>query len=537
MTDIPDLPPVVVAPRRRYRFQLIWIVPAMALLIGGWLALRAVMERGPVATISFATAEGLEAGKTRIRYKDVDIGLVKEVTLAPDRNRVLVTAQFLKRAEPFLVADTRFWVVRPRFTGGQLTGIGTLLSGAYIGVDVGKSTDEAREFVGVEVAPVVTAGLPGRQFLIHAKDIGSLDIGSPVFYRRLKVGEVVAYALDQDGAGVGLKIFVSAPYDQYVAPTTRFWNASGIDLTLDASGLRVQTQSAMALLVGGLAFETPPSESAPGRAAVNSTFVLHRDRAEAMKAPDGHMQVYVMNFKESLRGLSPGAPVDFRGIVVGEVLSLGVEYDPQHEWFHFPVYVAIYPERIAIRRTATGARRDAAADARRVNDGLLKAMAERGFRAQLRTGNLLTGQLYIALDFFSDAKKIALNPAAVPPEFPSVNASLDDLQASLGRILKELERVPFSDIADDARQALKGLDILVRRLDAEVAPEAQKALAGLRSALANVERTLAADAPAVADIRSAAREIEHAAQAVRSLADTLDRQPEALLKGKHEEQP
>lgn len=537
MTEIPELPPARLAPRRRYRFQLIWLIPAIAVLVGGWLALRAIMERGPTVTISFATAEGLEPGKTRIRYKDVDIGMVNAVSLSPDRSRVLVTASFLKQAENLLVADTRFWVVRPRFAGGQLTGIGTLLAGAHIGVDVGRSTESAREFVGDEVAPIITAGLPGRQYRIHAPDLGSIDIGSPVFYRRLKVGEVEAYSLDKDGKGVSLKVFIKAPYDRYVTPTTRFWNASGIDVTLDAGGLRVQTQSAMAILVGGMAFENLPGEPNLAQAPADSTFSMHRDRAEAMKAPDGQMQVYVMNFRESLRGLSPGAPVDFRGVVVGEVLSMGVEYEPAREWFHFPVYVAIYPERIAMRRAPGAAPGDADADAQRVKKGLIKAIAERGFRAQLRTGNLLTGQLYVALDFFKDAKKVVVNPAAVPQEFPTVYASLEDLQASLGRILKNLEQVPFAEVAADARQTLQGLDKLARRLDAETAPEAQAALASLRTTLGNLDRTLAADAPLLSDVRDATREISRAAQALRSLADTLDRQPEALLKGKREEQP
>lgn len=537
MTEIPELPPAQAAPRRRYRFQLIWLVPAIALLVGGWLALRAVMERGPVVTISFATAEGLEPGKTRVRYKDVDIGVVKEVSLSPDRSRVLVTAQFLKQAENLLVEDTRFWVVRPRFAGGQLTGIGTLLAGAHIGVAVGTSSDSAREFTGEEVAPIVTAGLPGRHYKIHASDLGSIDIGSPIYYRRFKVGEVEAYSLDKDGKGVSLKVFIGAPYDKYVTPTTRFWNASGIDVTLDAGGLRVQTQSAMAMLVGGLAFENLPGDPNLAQAPADSTFNLHRDRAEAMKSPDGQVQIYVMNFKESLRGLSPGAPVDFRGVVVGEVLSLGVEYEPAREWFHFPVYVALYPERIAVRRPATKTGPDAVADAQRVKKGLLTAIVERGFRAQLRTGNLLTGQLYVALDFFKDAKKVKINPAAMPQEFPTVNASLEDLQASLGRLLKNLEQVPFAGVVEDARLTLQGVDKLVRRLDVEVTPEAQATLASLRLALGNMDRTLAADSPLLSDVRDAAREIARAAQAMRSLADTLDRQPEALLKGKREEQP
>lgn len=536
MSEQPDLPSATMTPQRNFRFQWIWLVPALAVLLGLWLGVKAIMERGPEVTISFATAEGLEAGKTRIRYKDVDIGLVKEVNLSPDRSRVIVTAQFNKQAEPLLVADTRFWVVRPRFSGGQLTGIGTLLSGAHIGVDVGKSTDRAREFVGEEVAPIVTGGLPGRQYKLQARDLGSVDIGSPVYYRRLKVGEVEAYSLDKDGNGVTLKVFISAPYDKYVTPATRFWNASGIDLTLDASGLRVQTQSAMSLIVGGIAFETPPGEVDLTQAPAQSSFTLHRDRTEAMKAPDGQVQVFVMNFKESLRGLSPGAPVDFRGVVVGEVLSMGVEYEPAKEWFHFPVYVALYPERIAMRH-AGGKSADPGGDAARIRAGLITAMRERGFRAQLRTGNLLTGQLYIALDFFKDAKQVRIDTKAVPMEFPTTHASMEDLQASLGRILKNLEKAPFAETVQEARQTLEGIDKLARRLESDVAPEAQAALASLRQTLTHAERTLAADSPLLSDVRDAAREIARAGQALRSLIESLDRQPESLIKGKREEQP
>lgn len=536
MPETADLPQALALPPRR-RVQLVWIIPLIAALIGGWLAVKALMERGPTITISFATAEGLEAGKTRIRYKEVDVGFIKEVSLSPASNRVLVTAQLVKQAEPFVVKDSRFWVVRPRVSGGQVSGVGTLLSGAYIGLDAGKSGEAAREFTGLEVPPIITAGLSGKQFTLEASDLGSLDIDSPVYFRRLKVGQVVAYALKPDGSGVELKIFVHAPYDQQVHPTTRFWNASGIDLALDASGLKLETQSATSLLAGGLAFEAPPGANESQQAPADTAFTLHKDRSTALKAPDGAMQVYAIYFKDSLRGLSVGAPVDFRGVVVGEVLSMNVEYDPAKEWFHFPVIISFYPDRIGLRHKDGSKGSASPEDAKRVTRGMMKAMVERGLRAQLRTGSLLTGQLFVALDFFKDAPKVALNTQAVPMVIPTMQTPIQDLQSSLTQITKSLEKVPFAEIGNELRQTLQSVDKLTRRLESDVAPETQATLSELRRTLGNAEKVLAADSPVIHDVREAAREISRAAYSLRSLADTLDRQPEALLKGKREENP
>ncbi|MDD5296760.1 MAG: MlaD family protein [Rhodocyclaceae bacterium] len=540
MTDLPDIPEARVKTRGRFRFDLIWLVPLIAALIGGWLGVRAILERGPTVTITFQTAEGLEAGKTYISYKDVKVGLVKKVSLSEDRSRVEVTAEFTREAAPMLVEDSRFWVVRPRFSGGQFSGLNTLLAGEHIELDVGKSATPSRQFTGLEVAPIVTSSLPGRAFMLRAPDLGSLDVGSPIFYRRLKVGQVDSFELEKDGSGVSLKIFVQAPYDRYVTPGSRFWNASGVDLTMDSSGLRVQTQSLMSVMVGGVAFETPPGaygagadDSTPAKA--NATFLLHGDRAAAMKAPDGEMQVYLLNFKESLRGLSRGAPLDFRGIVVGEVLATGVEYEPGREWFNFPVYVALYPERIRVVRQGGKASRKSGAglsDAQLVKRGLVTAMIERGFRAQLRTGSLVTGQLYVALDFFKDAKPVAIDTKQTPPELPTVRGDLEDLQQSLKSIAKSLSGVKFDEIGAGVQQTLASVNQILQHFDKELAPELKASLHDLQRTLKAAERTLATDSPVMSEVLNAAHEVSRAAQSLRSLADLLDRQPEALIKGK-----
>ena len=545
--NLNEFPEAVAIPKRHRFPQLVWLVPLIAIIIGGWLLQNTIAQRGLTVAISFLTAEGIDPGKTRIRYKDVDIGEVKTVTLAKDRSHVLITAQLVKQAESFLAADTRFWVVRPRVSGGKISGLGTLLSGAYIGVDIGKETETSSEFVGLEVAPILTSGLPGRHFILQAGDIGSLDIGSPVYFRRIQVGEVVAHELDKGGDNVTVNVFIHAPYDRYVTSRTRFWNASGVDVSLDANGVRLQSQSLISVMLGGVAFETPGNTQKDNKEApANATFVLHLDRTLALKAPDGEPLLLTLYFSDSNRGLLPGAPVDFRGIAVGEVLSVGVEYEQTRDWFHFPVHIALYTERIGLSGTGKGKVKGQESSSQ-VKQGLVKAINERGLGAQLRTGNLLTGQLYIALDFFPDLKKNTIDWNKQPLELPTVRGNFEGLQVSLSKVLAKLEKMPLDEIGTDLRHVLKTLDHSVSSIDklaqrmdgevADVAPQISAGIQDLRATLATVEHLLAADSPLQQDVRDALREVGRAAQSFRTLSDTLERQPEALIRGKKEDKP
>jgi paraquat-inducible protein B len=532
-----NLPEAIAVARRRRLPQLIWLVPLIAVLIGGWLLVHTLASRGPTVVIRFMTAEGIEPGKTRIRYKDVDLGEVTNVSLAEDRSHVLVTAQLVAQAGSSLAADTRFWIVRPRVSGGKVSGIGTLLSGAYIGVDIGNSSESSHNFVGLEVAPILTTGLPGRHFSLKAKDISSLDVGSPVFFRHIEVGEVVAHELNPDGSSITVKVFVHAPYDRYVTDRARFWNASGVDLSLDANGMRLQSQSLASLLLGGIAFEAPNGDQQGAPAPADSTFTLFADRVQATKAPDGEPMLMTMTFYDSIRGLAPGAPVDFRGVVVGEVLSVGMEYEAGREWFEIPVRVAIYPERISLR----GSKERETASIRR---GLQKAANERGLRAQMRSGNLVTGQLYVALDFFPDQPKLKLNWNKPPLTMPTVRGNLEELQTTLARVLAKIDKLPIEAIGEDLRKvlaatekSLASIDRLAQRVDSEVAPELTTGVRDLRSTLATLERVLAVDSPLQQDVHDALRELTRAAQSFRMLGDTLERQPESILRGKKEVSP
>ena len=544
MADLPDVsnvPSAVAAPKSGRSLQLVWLIPLLAALVGGWLAVKSIMDRGPVITITFASADGLEAGKTKLRYKDVDMGLVTSVVLAPDTSHVIVTAEVVKVTKRYLVEDTRFWVVRARISGGTVTGLGTLLSGSYVGMDIGQSGKAQEKFVGLEKQPIVTSEEAGRSFVLRGGNAGSIDVGTPVFFRRLQVGQVTDYALDKNGRGITFRVFVNAPYDNFVNDNTRFWQASGIDVTMDANGVRLTTQSLVSVLIGGLAFETPPESADLPPAAMNTEFALFRSRTQALRDPETDVMKLAMTFNESVRGLSPGAEIDFRGIAFGQVTAINPVLDSANRRFNIKVEANIYPQRMRGRDEVAGA---ATNDQRRA---LIDGMVARGLRAQLRSGNLLTGQLLVALDFFPDAPKVRPRPAAKLAadallEIPTMPSSLLEIQETIASIAAKVKTIPLDEVATDLRQTLRSATRMMERVDAEIMPDAQATLVDMRHALAearkamsSAEQALKPESPLSQDAREAMREIARAAAAFRVLADYLDRHPEALLGGKKEE--
>ena len=516
-----------------WRPNLIWFIPILSFCIAGWLMLNLTRNQGPTIDITFLNADGLEPGKTRVKYKSVDIGLVRTVSLHPDRNAVLVKVDLDKSAEALLAEDSRFWIVRPRITAGEISGLGTLLSGAYIGTDFGKSTDSTHSFKGLEAPPIITADLPGRQFVLHANDLGSLDIGSPIYYRRVPVGELVGYGLDKDGRGVSLSFFVHAPYDKYVTESSRFWHASGVDVALDASGIRVNTQSLTSIVLGGIAFDNPPAESALPSASANHIFTLQANRQEAFKRPDGQPIPYVLYFPDSVRGLMVGAPVDFRGVTIGEVTAIGAELNPKTLDYKFPVHIYIYPERLQARNQSDKSLKNF--DIRQ----LLDHMVAKGLRGQLRTASLLTGQQYVAMDFFSPAPFVKLDWSKTPLVLPTITGTFEDLQKSVASIARKLDTLPLQEIATDLRHTLRTMrktleqiEQVATQTDQQLLPELRQTVISLRETLQNAQQLLASEAPLPNETRQAMQELARGAQAIRILAEMLERDPQALWRGR-----
>lgn len=512
----------------RWLPSLIWMIPVLAALIGAWQVVSWVTNKGSTVYVYFSSGEGLEAGQTKVKYKDVDIGRVVSVTLGEDGNRVVAKIEMAKEADRFTAVDSRFWVVKPQIGASGVSGLNTLLSGPYIGAAPGVKEDTTNSFTGLETAPPIPIGLKGREYKLHAETLGSVAPGSPVYFKRVRVGQVASVALDKAGHGIDMSVFVEQPYIGLVGPDSRWWHASGVDLRLDASGLKLNTQSLAALATGGIAFESADDRKPVTPAPAGTRFLLSEDRSAALRPPDGPAVTAVLYFDQSLRGLSPGAVVDFRGVALGEVRAVGIEFDRERQKFTMPITVDLYPGRLGKGFMAAMEREDGGQRA-------LTAMVGRGLRAQLRNGNLLTGQLYIALDFFPNARKAALAAQGDMLVLPTVPGQLDELQSQISRIAGKLDKIPFDEIGVNLNRTLVQANATLARIDGKVLPEMQQTLNAAKATFASAESVLAQDAPLQSDLRKALQSVTDTMAKIDALADYLERNPQSLIRGKPQE--
>jgi len=555
--DAADLPEPVIRSGKR-QVSIVWLVPVVAILIGGWLIYKAISEKGPEITITFNTAEGLEAGKTKIKCKDVEIGLVEEISLSKDLTQVIVKAQLVREADAYLSENARFWVVRARLSASSVTGLGTVFSGAYIDIDPGAPGKKARHFAGLEDPPTVTTWEKGRHFTLKAERKGSLDIGSPVYYRQLQVGRVAAYNIAPDGTSVTFKVFIKDPYPEFVRKNTRFWEASGIDVKMDAQGIQVNTESFVSILVGGLAFDVIETFGVPTEPAAveDEPFPLYPSREAAREKTYVTKRYYLLHFTTSVRGLSLGAPVEFRGIPIGHVVDLKLEFDPKKMTFDIPVIIVIEPGRIYIKGMEN--RTEEGLTATGEGHTIMEQLVEKGLRAQLRSGSIVTGQQFVALDFFPGVPLAKVGLEGPYPSIPTMPSPIEEIGVKVNQLVAKLEKLPIDQIGNDLRDTMQGakritnspelletvkslnaavkeLQSLATELRTRTTPEATAALQQAQRALAAAEGSLAADSPQQYRVKAALDEISGAARALRVLVEFLEAHPESLLRGKGSE--
>lgn len=517
---------------RRWNVSLVWIVPIIALLIGASLVVRNWLQEGPVITLSFKTGEGLVAHKTPVKYRSVVIGEVISVELAKDKKSVVAKVQLSKEAESFATEGAQFWVVRPRIGAGGVSGVDTLLSGNFIGADAGQSSKSNKVFIGLESPPPITYGEKGKRFILHAKDLGSLDIGSSIYFRKIPVGQVISYALQPDGKGVDIGIFIQAPNDAFVTRQTRFWNASGIDVDLGANGLKVNTESLSSILVGGLVFGDPESAQQAELAQDQQAFELYDDRDSALAPPTGRLQYLRLRFDQSMRGLAIGAPVEFMGVEFGKVTSVELDFDEQKQSFPVMVDAVVYPERLGpvYTKMFTELKRPPGDD--EAASRLIGSFVEHGLRAQARTGNLLTGQLFVSLDFYPDAPKVAFDAAQRPLRIPTVPGSLDKLQEQLQQVVARLSKLPIESIATNLDANLRELQASLKQFNSRTLPDVSRTLDEVRGMLKSAESAFAQDSPQRERMSDTLNELERMSRSLRDLSDYLGRHPESLIRGR-----
>lgn len=535
----------------------IWLVPIVAVLIGGWLVYQTINKQGPKVSIEFETADGIEEGKTKLKFRDVQVGLVETVRIKEDLSGVIVSAELKKEAEPFITDQTRFWVVRPRIDAKGISGLGTLVSGAFIEVDPGEGGDPKRDFIGLKIPPLISTNDPGKEFVLVTEKLGSYSTGSPIYYRGLEVGEVLGHELHKNRKEFLVHIFIHAPHDNMVKDDSRFWNASGINVSIGADGMKMQIESLQTLALGGLAFDTLSDINAGTPSPKGATFRLHNDKDAISEAEIRQKFRWVLYFDGSVRGLSANAPVEFKGIKVGTVVDVNLELNRSNLGYRIPVLVDIEPERIKVEGNVNGNR----TVTRDVHIASIKSLIDAGLKARLKTGNLLTGQLIVDLDYYTDKEPVYKGDQNYP-EIPTLPSSIEEITRSLTAFLDKIQALPIDELtsglvrtvnsseklinsanklmnSSDVVSALASLertlstiDRVMVNVDENIAPQAYSALSEAHQTLKTVREAVGTGSPLRYDLETTLGELAGAARSIRLLAEYLESNPNALIYGK-----
>ncbi|HPY39497.1 MAG TPA: MlaD family protein [Thiolinea sp.] len=617
-----DTVPAVQVRRQRWPSP-VWLLPLAAALIGLWLLVQNWMQQGAIITVHFPSAEGIDPGNTQVRYKAVNIGKVKSVKFDANMDP-LVTLALNREISDVLDCSAQFWVVRPRIRGAEISGITTLFSGTYIGMLPQRAEGELKDnetsicYQALEEPPATKPNRPGREFKLMTDSMGSLDIGTPIFYKQLQVGEIINYRLSADSGQVELDVFVDEPYYRLINKNTRFWDVSGIDVRVDSVGAEVRMESLTSLLIGGIAFETPPeqNQNLPVSAA-NTVFNLYPDLASSREKHYQDRLYYTLYFNGSLRGLAEKAPVEFQGIRVGQVEKIKLHLDPTSLDVRIPVLISIEPQRFSEELTLSEAPK------------FMESLVGRGMRAKLENGNLITGQMFVGLSFDEKAKADTIAKGQFYDVFPTSSTPVqelskmasgiaDDLKSTLGGVRQFMESgqldktvenankllVATESTMTEAKKAVADARLVLQQLQSKTLPgvnanletatssltqtlnqvsanvdkvsttldsslktvtgdldkvsgtlnqsltsltgtakqagtdfnrssgEFDKTVQRLQNSLTHLDRLLAQNSPTQYQLSAMMDEVTAMSRAVRALTETLQRQPEALIRGK-----
>jgi len=515
---------------QKRRLSPIWIVPIVALALGIWMVSFTLQSQGPEITIVFSTAEGLEAGKTRVKLRNVEVGLVESVGLGEDLESVVVKVQLEKEAASLLLEDTQFWVVRPRIGKGGVSGLSTLLSGGYIQLAPGTSSKRRFKFVGLEVPPITPAGTPGMTLTIHADRAGSIGVGDPILYKGYRVGTVESDEFDVVSHGMTYGVFIEAPYDDLINTATRFWNVSGISITADADGIKASTGSLESLLMGGLELGLPLGIAAGQPVESGTTFKLYESYADVNERPFQHSVEFVVAFPQSVRGLQPGAPVEYRGLPTGQVVRVMVselaETGIKGEGDPIPVLIRLEPARMELPDSEEGVERMRMSVAGSVS---------RGLRASLATGNLLTGSLFIALDLYPNEPAAELGSYVGLPTIPTIASGLGGIEQRITALLDKVNALPLDQTVLELQNTLASLNSVLSSEGMQSLPSSMDAT------LKELQKTVASfsgDSELQARLLPTITELDRTLVSLRQVLNTLEEQPNALIFNRaHREDP
>jgi paraquat-inducible protein B len=545
----------------------IWLIPVIALAVAAFLIVKTVYEKGTEITVIFDNAEGMVTGKTQLKYKDVNIGLLKRIDILDEDKGVSFVIEVNREADKYLTDTARFWVVSPRIGFQGITGLQTILSGSFIEIDPGKGGGRKEDFKGLATPPVITSNDKGTEFLLSTDKLSNISRGTPVIYKGLEVGSILGYKLAQDGKSVELYTFIKDPYDDLVLEGTNFWNAGGVNVNVSASGLEVGAESLQALITGAVEFDTPKIYENTFKAEQGHEFKLYDNAQAKDNAKFTEKVIYILYFDGSVSGLSIGASVEFKGIKIGSVREITLEIDEENQKYYIPVLIEIEPQRISI--TDDGKKILSVTEVGKLRKEIVSALIKRGLKGKLKSSNFLTGQLIVDLDLLPEKEPVFVAKNGRYPEIPTVPTDIEEITNSVSQLVAKFEKIPFAEMGNNLNNTVKGIDkfinsgelqatiqeykklaisvqVIARNINKDTLPEINMTLDETRAALKKVDGTLSSaqslfssansliadGSPLKYDLTVMLQELAAASRAVRGLADFLERNPSSLISGK-----
>lgn len=523
--------------KKRKGLSPVWIVPILAFAMGIWMLFQYVNSRGPEITLILPDASGIVAGKTEIKARNVTVGTITKVSLSENYDYIIAKAQMRKQAERMLKEDTQLWIVEPHIGASGISGLETLLSGSYIKLKPGLSETSKLEFEVLDLPPVAGPDTKGIRVVLTHTEANKLSVGEPVLHHGFTVGRVEKTSYDYENRLAKYQLFIFAPYDSLVFERTQFWLESGVDVKLNASGFNVKVGSLETVLTGGVAFDVPENIEAGAQMKTNlQEFKLFEDYTDVVEHKYSNFLHYVMLFEESVRGLSSGAPVEYRGVRIGTVetvpLPLPISGDGTLSK-RIPVLIRIEVERVSevLRQTNLSQFKQR-----------LEYQIGQGLRGTLKTGNLVTGALFVDLDFYEDVDKDEIKEFLGYETIPVIAGGFAQIQRQVSEFLDKVNGLPIEDTIKSlngtlnaARSTLNSADKVAKDLDVLLSDAETKQIpAEMNQSLKQLQTTLASfdeNSPMYQQLESAVAELEQVMQQLEPVLKKVNEKPNALVFG------
>lgn len=528
-----DTSKVIVSDKRK--LPLVWIVPLVALLLGIYMVIHHYLTQGPEITITYLTASGIEAGKTKIKSLNVEVGVVEDVELNSDLKGVTLHARIANDQKHLLREDSRFWVVRPRIGKTGVSGLGTLLSGAYIELDPGTGQPGKRAYKGLEEPPVTPPDTPGIHLNLSSEEAGSVSMGDPILYRGYQVGNVESTKLDTEDHKLHARIFINSPFDSLVTSNTRFWDVSGISLDASARGMQIKTGSLETILIGGIAFDLPNGSSPGMPAKKDDEFKLYPDEISIHENPYEHYVEFLLLFESSVQGLEKGAPVTYRGIRVGTVEDISMKHIPLEMMgkggVSIPVLIKIEPGRFTGEDTK---------ESIEIFEQSIHQSIQKGGRATIKMANLLTGARMISWDFYDDVEPATIGKFDEYRTLPTISTGVEELQKKVSDLLDKLNNLPLNQLLTDAdtmvnqltqtlenaNKAVEDLNTILADNDTQQIPESIHAVL---EELQSVLKGISPDSNMYQDLNESIQQLNATMRNIEELTYTIDTKPNSII--------